>query len=95
VARSKRSSKARAIRAREAQTAQRQAERKKLSYAQYRRRRVFGWSLVALGVVVGVTHWLQHLQLYSLASQGVSDVFLGYPMAVLLGVGGAIVLSKI
>ena len=81
-------------RARQAQATQRQAEKKKLSYAQYRRRRVLGWSLVTLGVLLAVSHWLQHVQLYTLVPQGVADLLLGYPMAALLGVGGAMVLSK-
>lgn len=74
--------------------AQRQAEAKKLTPAAYRRRRILGWTLVALGVVVGVQHFISHLGVFSLISPGVDDVVAGYPLAGLLGIAGAIVLSK-
>ena len=80
--------------ARETQAAQRHAQKKKLTLAGYRRRRILGWSLVSLAIVVGVTHWLEHLGFFSFASSGVEDLVAGYPMAMLLGVAGAIVLSK-
>jgi hypothetical protein len=44
--------------------------------------------------MVGASHWLAHIQVWRFASQGVMDVVAGYPMAVALGVVGAIVLSK-
>lgn len=81
--------------ARKTQAAQQKAsQRKQLTVAQYRRRRIFGWSLVGLGVVVGVSHWLAHIQVWSFASQGVMDLVAGYPMAVILGVAGSIILTK-
>ena len=81
-------------RARETQAAQREAEEKKTSPEAYRRRRVIGWTLVVVAVVVGVQHWLHHLGLYTLFSPGVDDLVAGYPLAGALGVAGAIVLSK-
>jgi hypothetical protein len=83
-----------ALKKAEQATAQRQtAEAKKLTPQQYMRRRFFGWTLVALGVLVGVTHWLAHLGvLYE--DTGLYDLTIGYPMAGVLGVAGAIVLSK-
>ena len=82
--------------ARETQAAQRRAEqRRRISYRELAFRRVAGWSLVGLGVTVGASHWLTHIQVWRFASQGVMDVVAGYPMAVVLGVGGAIVLSKV
>ena len=90
-----RSSQARMKRARETQGAQRRAEvRRTVSYGRYRFRRIAGWSLVVLGVTMGVTHWLTHIQVWDFASQGVEDLLAGYPMAALLGVGGAVVLSR-
>jgi len=50
--------------------------------------------LVGLGVVVGVSHWLTHLAAWDFASQGIEDLVAGYPMALLLGIGGAVVLSR-
>lgn len=82
--------------ARETQAAQRRSEgRRKLSYRGYVLRRVAGWSLVGLGVTVGASHWLAHLELWSFASQGVMDLVAGYPVAVALGVAGAVILSKV
>lgn len=81
------------MKAEQAKAQQVRAETKKLTPQQYMRRRFFGWTLVALAVVVGVTHWLAHLgALYE--DTGLYDLTIGYPMAGLLGVWGAIVLSK-
>lgn len=79
--------------AEEARAQQEKAKVKKLTPQQYMRRRFFGWSLVALAVVVGVTHWLAHLgALYQ--DTGLWDLTIGYPMAAVLGISGAVVLSK-
>jgi hypothetical protein len=80
-------------RARETQSAQSAAEKKKMTPEQYTRRRIFGWTLVVFAVLLGVTHWLAHLGvLYQ--DRPLWDLTIGYPMAGLLGIGGAIVLSK-
>ena len=77
----------------QARAEQQIAEAKKLTPEQYVRRRVFGWTLVALAVVIGVTHWLAHLGvLYE--DTGLYDLTIGYPTAGLLGIAGAIVLGK-
>jgi hypothetical protein len=81
-------------RARETQSAQKEAEAKKLTPAAYRRWRILGWGLVALGVLVGVQHLVSHLGFFNIVSPGVDDLVAGYPLAGALGVGGAIVLSK-
>ena len=87
--------KRREARARETQAAQRRAEqRRQLSLRAYRARRAFGWGLVGLAIVVGVSHWLEHLGAFSIASQPVEDLVAGYPTAGLLGIAGAIVLSR-
>lgn len=85
--------KARDQKARETQIAQREAEAKKITPEQYMRRRAAGWALVAVGVVIGVTHWLAHLGVLYEAT-AMSDLLVGYPMAAAFGIGGAIVLSK-
>lgn len=91
---SKKRRKARERQARETQTAQRRAEKKRLTPGQYTMRRALGWGLVALAIIVGVSHWLAHLGvLYE--DRGLWDVTIGYPMAGVLGVAGAIVLSKV
>lgn len=81
-------------RARQAQQAQKEAKDKKLTPEQYARRRAIGWTMVVAGVIVGVQHWLQHLGVHELLSPGWADLLIGYPTAMLLAVGGAIVLSK-
>lgn len=55
---------------------------------------MFGWSLVALAVLVGFQHLLSHMGFFTLISRGWDDLVAGYPLAALLGIGGAIVLSK-
>lgn len=91
--RSKKRRKSRERQARETQSAQQSAEKKKLTPEQYMRRRAFGWGLVALAIIVGITHWLAHLGvLYE--DTGLWDLTIGYPMAAALGVAGAIVLGE-
>jgi hypothetical protein len=91
---SRRRDRTRQVRARETQAAQQQAERKRISPQTYRRRRILGWTLVALGVGVGLQHLGHHLGFYTLISEGWDDLVAGYPLAGLLGVVGAIVLSR-
>lgn len=86
--------KRRQARARQTQAAQQRAEARRLSPGAYRARRTIGWTLVVLGVVMGVLHWLTHIGLWDFASQGVEDLVAGYPMAALLVIGGAVVLSR-
>ena len=81
-------------RARQAQVAKAEADKKKLTPQQYARRRAIGWSMVGVAVVVGIQHWLQHLGVHEVLSPGLADLLIGYPTAGLLGIGGAIVLSK-
>lgn len=81
-------------RARATQAAQREAESRKLTLAAYRKRRVFGWTLVGLGAVVFVQHLISHMGVFNLISPGWDDLVVGYPMAGLLGLAGAIVLTK-
>lgn len=93
MSRPKKRKKSRERRARETQVAQQSAEKKSITPEQYMRRRVFGWGLVTLAVLVGVSHWLAHLgALYQ--DTGLWDLTIGYPMAGALGVMGAVVLSR-
>lgn len=92
---SKKPRKSIASRSRGTQSAQRRsAARKKTSLRRYRLTRAAGWALVGLAIVVGTSHWLAHLGLWDFASQGLMDLLAGYPMALVLGVGGAVTLSK-
>lgn len=78
----------------DARAAQETSEKKKLTPEQYMRRRAFGWILVSVGVLVAVSHWLQHLQFFELMSPGLSDLLIGYPTGAALGIWGAVVLSN-
>lgn len=80
--------------AKQARAAQQKAETKKLTPEQYTRRRALGWTLVALAVTLGVSHWLQHVGAIQLVPDGWADLAAGYPMAALLAIWGTIVLSK-
>jgi len=85
----------RVARSRETQAAQEKArKRKQISLRAYRFRRAFGWSLVSLGIIVAVSHWLSHIQLWGFGSQGAMDLVAGYPMAGLLGISGAVILTR-
>lgn len=91
---SKRRDKAREARARATQASQQQAEKKAITPAAYSRRRVLGWTLVALGVVVFVQHLMSHAGFFTLISPGWDDIVAGYPLAGVLGLVGALVLTK-
>lgn len=92
--RARRRDKPREAQARETQAAQKQAEARKLSPAAYTRRRVLGWSVVVLGVLIGVQHLMHHMGFFTLISPGWDDLVAGYPLAGVLGIAGAILLSK-
>ena len=58
-------------------------------------RRILGWILVGVAVLVGVVHWIAHLG-YPVVplSMGWQDLLLGYPAAALLGLAAAIILGR-
>ena len=68
------------------------ASTKRMSYRKRRNRRVGGWVLVSIGTFVGITHWFSHLGFLHIASPAVQDLAIGYPMAVLLIVVGAMLI---
>jgi hypothetical protein len=86
--------KRREARVRQTQRAQERAASRQVSPRAARARRTIGWVLVGPGVLVGASHWLTHLGAWDFASQGIEDLVAGYPMAVLLGISGAVVLSR-
>ena len=91
----KRRDKTRDARARQTQAAQEKAANvKKLSTGAFMRRRILGWSLAALAVLVLASHLMEHVGFFSFASTGVEDLVAGYPMAFLLGIAAAVVLTK-
>lgn len=76
-----------------------QTKPKKTAYtpAYYRQlyKRIAGWALVSLGLLVGGSHVITHLGSFQvLPTVGLQDLLVGYPMAGLLFVGGIILLSS-
>lgn len=65
-----------------------------ISLRRYRVQRAAGWTLVGLGAVLGISHWLAHLGAWSFATPGVMDLVAGYPLAGALGLTGVLVLTK-
>lgn len=58
-------------------------------------RRIVGWALVGVAVIMAVGHWLAHIGWQPIPlSMGWQDLIIGYPMAGLLGMGAAIVLGQ-
>ena len=76
------------------QASQRRAERGKITPTAYRRRRIVGWSLVGLGVAIGIQHLFSHMGFFQVISAGWDDLLVGYPIAAALGIAGSVVLSK-
>ncbi|MFF9565647.1 hypothetical protein ACF1AJ_20030 [Leifsonia sp. NPDC014704] len=61
--------------------------------ARYLRKRRFlriGQGLMAIGLIVGLQHWLAHLGVFGAQPPGWVDLAAGYPLAAVLLVGGAI-----
>ncbi len=57
-------------------------------------RRVLSWSLFALAAIVAIQHVLAHGGFRPIPiSMGWQDVLLGYPMAIVLAIAGAIALD--
>ncbi len=57
--------------------------------------RLLGWALVAIGVLVGLVHWLAHLGWRPIPlTMGWQDLVLGYPMAGAIIVAAAVFLGR-
>ena len=70
--------------------AERAAEARRAANRRRRRLVRAGQALMALGLLVGVVHWLAHLGAFGGSPSGVVDLVVGYPMAGLLFMGGAV-----
>lgn len=81
-------------RARQTRIQQSEAARRRSSARTLRFRRSAGWTLCAAGVLIGASHLLAHMGVWSFASPGVMDLLAGYPVAALLVLLGVITLSK-
>jgi hypothetical protein len=64
------------------------------AYRRDRRHLLLGWSIVAVGIAVGVAHMITHLgDLRYLPTEGMQDLLLGYPMAAILVLAGVLVIA--
>ena len=61
------------------------------AYRRERRRRFFGWALVAVGTAMAVVHIVTHLG--RLRIVGYQDLLVGYPMAAMLILAGFMVVG--
>lgn len=82
-----------AARARETQASQRAAAAA-AAWQVSRRRQVIALVLIAVGVIVGLSHLLQHLGLYKLMASGMADLLIGYPTAFVLAIVGLMRLPR-
>ena len=76
-------------RARETQAAQVRAAAVKARQRQ-KRHRIEAAALFALAAIIAITHFFEHAGTLQIASQGLEDLLLGYPMAAVLAIFGAI-----
>jgi hypothetical protein len=59
-------------------------------YLRKRRLTRIGITLMVVGGLVGIIHWLGHLGTFGAQPPGIVDLVAGYPMAALLFLSGAI-----
>ena len=65
-------------------------------FSQRRRRHAIALMMVILGAVLGVYHFFEHLDVVPAmtGSSGIDDLLLGWPSAIALAVGAAVVYGK-
>ena len=64
------------------------------AYRRERRRLLLGWSIVAVGIALGLTHMVTHLgNLQYLPTVGMQDLLMGYPVAAVLVLAGVLVIA--
>lgn len=59
-------------------------------YRARQKRQLQATVLMSMGVLLGVTHLVEHFGVFTLYRSGVDDLLVGYPMAGVLFVAGAI-----
>lgn len=64
------------------------------AFRRWRRMRALGWGLIALGPVMAISHMFEHAGALRLMAPWAQDVFIGYPMAVVLVIAGLNVLAR-
>jgi len=79
--------------AKETQALQQAAELRQ-AWQSRQRRKVLAWALMGLAPVIIVSHLLEHAGAFQLYSPGLEDLTIGYPMALLVFVVGAITYGR-
>lgn len=58
-------------------------------------RRIAGWTLAGVAVLMAVVHWVAHIGYRPIPlSMGWQDLLIGYPMAAFLGIAAIIILGQ-
>lgn len=74
--------------ARETQ-AQQKAARAQVDLAHRHRRHMQAYALYSVAIVIAIGHFFEHAHVFQLMSPGLEDILIGWPMAALLALVGA------
>lgn len=89
----KRQQASREVEARETQRKQAEAAARK-NYIERQRRHIAAGLLWGIALVVALTHFFEHMGWFHVMASGLEDLFIGWPMAGLLALAGAIVWGR-
>ena len=64
------------------------------AYISRRHHHIAAFALWGGAVVVAVTHFFEHLNLFQVMSSGLEDLLIGWPMAIVAALVGAIVWGR-
>jgi hypothetical protein len=81
------------VEARETQRKQAEAAMR-LKYINRRRHHIASFVIWGVAVILAVSHFFEHLNLFQVMSAGLEDVLIGWPLAIMLALVGAIVWGR-
>jgi len=81
------------VEARETQRKQAEAAMR-LKYANQRRHHIASFVIWGVAVILAVSHFFEHLNLFQVMSAGLEDLLIGWPIAIVLALVGAIVWGR-
>lgn len=71
------------------------AEEMRRAFRRHRRNQIAGWVSLAAGLVIGLVHFVDHLNLIHLFSKSLEEAVIGWPTAGILVVVGVIFLGQL